>query len=192
VLFSLKANLPASLLAAAVLAGSSLLGIQALDLPVDLRATSWAWVLGGAGLLLSSDAVLHILLRNVAGEAYRSRFQTLIEYFRGQGFGEIAAGSVLAASEEVLFRGLLLTSLINTLGAPSPLSLSLTAGAFGLAHLIPKPWAWPFAVWAVWEGILLGAVYLASGSLLAVALAHAIHDAAGFVVFARIRGRGVS
>jgi len=192
VFFALKANLPASLFAAAVLAVSGLLGIGALGLRIDLRTTSWAWVLGGAGLMLSSDAVLHILLRHVVGEAYRSRFQTLIDYFRGQGFGEIAAGSALAASEEVFFRGLFLTSLITRLGVPSPLSVSLTAGAFGLAHLIPKPWAWPFAVWAAWEGILLGVVYLVSGSLLTVALAHAIHDAAGFVVFARIRGRGVS
>ena len=188
-LFALKANLPASLLAAAVLTVSSLLGIGALDLRIDLRTPSWAWVLGGAGLMLSSDAVLHILLRRGAGEAYRSRFQTLIEYFRGQGLGEIAAGSALAASEEIFFRGLFLTSLITRLGVPSPLSVSLTAGAFGLAHLIPKPWAWPFAVWAAWEGILLGAVYLASGSLLTVALAHAIHDAAGFVVFSRLRAK---
>ena len=190
-LFALKRSLAACSLAAAIVAGSSLLGIRALDLPVELGTISWIWVLGGAGLMLSSDAVLHVFLTRTGGEAYRSRFRSLLEYFREQGIGEIAAGSVLAASEELFFRGLLLAFLTLRLGAPSPLAVALTSVAFGLAHLLPKPWAWPFAVWAAWEGILLGAVYLASGSLFTVVLAHAIHDVAGFVVFARIRARGV-
>ena len=187
-LFALKRSLAACSLAA-IVAGSSLLGIRALDLRVELGTISWVWVLGGAGLMLSSDAVLHVTLTRTFGEAYRSRFRSLIEYFQDQGVGEIAAGSVLAASEELFFRGLLFAFLTFRLGAPSPLALALASAAFGLAHLLPKPWAWPFAVWAAWEGILLGAVYLSSGSLFTVVLAHAIHDAAGFLVFMRLRAK---
>jgi membrane protease YdiL (CAAX protease family) len=181
--------LAASSLAAAIVAGSSLLGIRALDLPMELGTISWVWVLGGAALMLSSDAVLHVTLTRSGGQAYRSRFRSLIEYFREQGIGEIAAGSVLAASEELFFRGLFLAFLTHRLGAPSPLALALTSAAFGLAHLLTKPWAWPFAIWAAWEGILLGGIYLASGSLLTIALAHAIHDAAGFIVFMKLRAK---
>ncbi|MEX0788810.1 MAG: CPBP family intramembrane glutamic endopeptidase [Anaerolineales bacterium] len=188
-LFALKTRLSACILAAAILAGTSLVGIQALALPVDLGRISWAWVLAGAGAMLSSDAALHFFLWKFGGPEYRSRFKSLVEYFQKQGFGEIAAGSVLAASEELFFRGFLLAFLVGVLGASGPLSLTLTAGAFGLAHLLPKPWAWTFAVWAAWEGILLGVVYLASGSLITVALTHAIHDAAGFVVFLRLKAK---
>jgi hypothetical protein len=41
-----------------------------------------------------------------------------------------------------------------------------------------------FAVWAVWEGMLLGAITLATGWSPAVVLIHAAHDVAGFALMA--------
>ena len=54
------------------------------------------------------------------------------------------------------------------------------AALFGLSHLLREPKLAPFAIWAVWEGLLLGVIYVWSGSLLLVMIVHAIHDIAGF------------
>ena len=63
-------------------------------------------------------------------------------------------------------------------------AIAVTALIFGLLHLIPRRRLWPFAVWAVWEGALLGGIYVWSGSLLVVVVLHTLHDAGGFGLFA--------
>lgn len=188
-LFSLKRTLAGGLLSAALLTGLTWAGLMALDLPLPTGEIAWGWAVVGAGLMLGSDGVLHLVSQWTGRDGYRGRFRSLVDYFRGQGPFEIAAGSTLAASEEFFFRGLLYGVLTLKAGVPPLPSILFTAGAFGLAHFVPKPWGPPFALWAAWEGVLLGVVFLTSGSLATVALAHAIHDAVGFLVFARIRAK---
>jgi membrane protease YdiL (CAAX protease family) len=65
----------------------------------------------------------------------------------------------------------------------------VAAVVFGLCHAIPDRRLLPFTLWAVWEGALLGGVYVLSGSLLVVVVLHILHDIAGFSVFAYQRRR---
>lgn len=81
----------------------------------------------------------------------------------------LAALSSLA--EELVFRGLLLPYT----------GLTVSAGAFGLAHLIPRRGLWPWSVWAVAAGFGLGWLALASGGLLAPIAAHFLVNAVGLL-----------
>jgi membrane protease YdiL (CAAX protease family) len=70
--------------------------------------------------------------------------------------------------EELLFRGLL----VPTVG------VALSALLFGLAHQIKGPSRWIWAGWATAVGLMLGAVFALTGSLVGPLLAHAIVNAA--------------
>jgi membrane protease YdiL (CAAX protease family) len=142
--------------------------------------------------MLAADAALHTVLNVAAGAAYRARYRLMVELFRNQAPAAIFSGALLAACEELLFRGVLWIGLDRLLGGSVPPTLLLTSFAFGLAHRRSGLGGNLFALWAMWEGVILGALLLASGSLTAVALAHAVHDGVGFAVFAwerRLRGR---
>ncbi|MDF1553187.1 MAG: CPBP family intramembrane metalloprotease [Deferrisomatales bacterium] len=82
----------------------------------------------------------------------------------------LAALSSLA--EELVFRGLLLPYA----------GLAVSAGAFGLAHLVPRRGLWPWSVWAVAAGFGLGWLALASGGLLAPIAAHFLVNAVGLLM----------
>lgn len=82
----------------------------------------------------------------------------------------LAALSSLA--EELVFRGLLLPYA----------GLAVSAGAFGLAHLVPRRGLWPWSVWAVAAGFGLGWLALASGGLLAPITAHFLVNAVGLLM----------
>jgi membrane protease YdiL (CAAX protease family) len=70
--------------------------------------------------------------------------------------------------EELLFRGLL----VPTVG------VVLAALLFGLAHQIKGPSRWVWAGWATAVGLMLGAIFALTGSLVGPLLAHAIVNAA--------------
>ena len=70
--------------------------------------------------------------------------------------------------EELLFRGLL----VPTAGVVPAALL------FGLAHQIKGPSRWVWAGWATAFGLMLGAVFALTGSLVGPLLAHAIVNAA--------------
>ena len=72
----------------------------------------------------------------------------------------MAGGSALA--EEMLFRG----AMQPTLG------LAAASLVFGAAHLPPKRSLWPWSVAAAVVGVGLGALYEATGSILAPVVAH--------------------
>lgn len=138
-----------------------------------------------AGLALAaSDGGVHGLLWLLVGAPYRRRYRALAEYFRPQRLPEISAGGLLAGGEELVFRGTLLEWLRTDGGVSAAGAVAATAVVFGLAHLILRRDLWPFAVWAVWEGALLGTVYVLSGSLLVVVVLHVLHDMGGFGLFA--------
>ena len=95
----------------------------------------------------------------------------------------ISVKDALAAAEEMLFRGALLQGLAVEGGWPLPAALAAAALAFGALHRLPGRELRAFTVWSVWEGALLGAVYVGTGSLAAAMLCHAAHDALGFAAF---------
>ena len=74
--------------------------------------------------------------------------------------------------------------------ARSALILAVSALVFGLAHLIPERPLAPFILWALWEGLVLGLVYVVSGSLLLLILLHCLNDWLGFWMMSAQRRSG--
>jgi membrane protease YdiL (CAAX protease family) len=189
-LFAVKNHVAASLLLLLVLVVGAWPGH-------DLLGIDWRWELGSSeagqlaaavGLIALSDGGGHGLLALIFGQSYLARYRALVEFFAPQGLAARLAGSLLAGGEELIFRGLLLEGLQASLGWAAALALSSLA--FGLCHLLPRRDLWPFAVWAVWEGVLLGAAYLWTGSLAVSVCLHVLHDLAGFSAFAWQRRTG--
>ncbi len=143
----------------------------------------------GFGVILLSDALLHAGFTALAPRRYPPAFDELLDYFAGQSTLAMATGGLLAASEEILFRGGLMPAFIG-LGNLNPHTAAAATGLlFGALHLIPRRRLAPIAIWACWEGFLLGEVYLWSGSLLGVIVVHAVHDFGGFAAFRWLRRR---
>jgi uncharacterized protein len=185
-LFAVKRHLLPTLLLLVVFIAGALAARSALGL-------EWSWqlqsgfvtdLLLGALVIGASDGVLHGLLLLVLGQHYGQCYRALVEFFRPQQVPQIVAGGLLAGGEELVFRGTLLEWLRTTGGLAPAGAIALTALVFGLMHLIPRRRLWPFVLWAVWEGALLGGVYVWSGSLLVVVVLHTLHDMGGFSLFA--------
>jgi uncharacterized protein len=87
---------------------------------------------------------------------------------------ELTLGQILVIAglsslgEELLFRGLLVPMV----------SVVPAAVVFGLAHQIKGPSRWVWAGWATAMGLMLGAIFALTGSLVGPLLAHAIVNAA--------------
>lgn len=191
-LFALKRSAPAALLAAVVLGAGAGLAADWLGLGWTFGPTARTLAVGAAtaaGMLLA-DGLVHAALRWRHGAAYEAVYGRIVRYFRGQSPVAIAAGGALAAAEEVAFRGVVLLGLVRVAGTPPALAVVAAALAFGALHVTPGADLGPFALWAVWEGLALGAVFVATGSLPGVAIAHAFHDIVGFATFARQRRSG--
>jgi len=87
---------------------------------------------------------------------------------RGLPPGAILAVACLSAlGEELLFRALLLPLV----------GLLPQAALFGLAHQLPGRARWIWVLWASIMGVVLGALYRTTGSILGPILAHAIINA---------------
>lgn len=193
-LFTIKNQFAPTLILAALLGLTSLFARSALALRWEHAPflTTLVQAAVGLALILTSDGLVHGALLFFGRGRYRARYHRLVAYFRPQGPREIGASGVLAAGEEMLFRGVLLTALAQRAGWSPWAAVAATALLFGALHLIRAPGLGPFALWAVWEGALLGGLYLATGSLVALMLIHAAHDIGGFTVMAwqRRRERG--
>jgi membrane protease YdiL (CAAX protease family) len=87
----------------------------------------------------------------------------------------IAASVIAPVAEEVFFRGFLLGGLQRRLGAP--LALTLSAVVFGLVHL-----NLPALIPVTFLGLLLGGLYLATGSLWPGIIAHGANNALGLIL----------
>jgi membrane protease YdiL (CAAX protease family) len=75
-------------------------------------------------------------------------------------------GLLPALSEELLFRGVMLSDLgLNTVG------LVVSSVFFGILHF-SGPQHWPYVVWATVVGLILGYSALATGNLLVPIVAH--------------------
>lgn len=185
-LFAVKNRLCPSLLLMASLAGCSfllrtLLGIRWLLAPTPGVLSKAAL---GLSVIVASDGLIQATLWLGLGARYRVRYQALAAYFRPQGPLEIAGAGLLAGSEELLFRGVLLGGLMSRAELGPGVAIGLSALAFGAAHRLGDPRLAPFTLWAMWEGVLLGGVYVLFNSLLVSVLVHAAHDVIGFSLFA--------
>ena len=88
---------------------------------------------------------------------------------RDLGVGQILLVAGLSSlGEELLFRGLL----VPVLG------VVLSAALFGLVHQMRGPSRWVWAAWAMVVGLMLGAIFAMTGSLVGPLLAHALVNAA--------------
>ena len=188
-LFSSKRRLPSALFLFVFFAIVAFTSRHLLDLNWSWRIRP-LWLIGGLALVAASDGLLHGLLWLFFGRRYLQRYHALTLYFAPQGGPEILTSGVLAAGEELFFRGVLLQGAIDQLAWNVVVALFLSALAFSFLHLVARPALAPFALWAFWEAILLGSIYLASGSILTVALVHALHDVSGFALFAVQRRTG--
>jgi membrane protease YdiL (CAAX protease family) len=185
-LFAVKNHLLPTLLilAVCVIAALSLRDLLGLSWQYDFQPILLRDLLLAGLAMASSDALLHGVCWWLLGNGYRERYRTLVEYFRPQHVPEIIAGGLLAGGEELLFRGVLLEGLRANAGLPPAAAILLTSLAFGLLHALPNRQLLPFTLWAIWEGAVLGTVYVVTGSLLVVAVLHILHDVGGFSLFA--------
>lgn len=191
-LFAVKRRLMPALLVAFLLTVISFGTARLLDLRWSLALSSDTWYLIGLGLLLIviSDGVVHGLLWLLWRERYLSGYALLVGYFSPQTAAAIAGGALLAAAEELFMRGVVLEVALSKLQWGPVAAIILSSAVFMFLHLIPRPRLSLFAIWAFWEGALLGLVYVLSGSLLVSMLVHALHDAGGFALFALQRRYG--
>jgi membrane protease YdiL (CAAX protease family) len=153
---------------------------------------SLPWHLGfGLGVLLAADGMLHAVLWLLFGKGYLAAYEDLIAYFDPQERADILTSGLAAGiGEELLLRGALLTWLITRAGVQEAVATVLAAAAGGLLYLLPDRRLAPFALWVVLQGLMLGMIYVATGSLLVTVLIRAAHDMIGFSLFAYQRRTG--
>jgi membrane protease YdiL (CAAX protease family) len=189
-LFAVKNRFWPSLLLLGVLVAAFIAVRYPEGLPFSVRPDLLVSLVGGIVLMAGSDGLLHVLFWFLLGRAYRNCYAAFVEYFRPQGVREIIAGGLLAGGEELVFRGILLQDLISQGELRPYMALVISSMIFALCHLLPGRRLRPFAMWALWEGALLGWVYLWSGSLLVCIVLHIMHDIGGFCLLAWQRRTG--
>jgi membrane protease YdiL (CAAX protease family) len=191
-LFSYKNHLWPTMVLWVALTSAAIMARFFFDLEWDLVFTpdTVRQVVFGLAVVVASDSLLHGGLWALFRDRYLHYYRALADYFTPQGPAEILAGGLLASAEEMIFRGVILVGIAEGLGWGVPAGVLIAAFLFALAHLIPTRRLAPFALWAFWEGLLLGLVYVLSGSLLVAMLVHALHDMAGFTLFAFQRRTG--
>ena len=126
----------------------------------------------GIVLISAAGVVLEPLL-NLFPESYFADFSKLI----GSGFWSIVMTVVLApVLEEIFFRGLILEQLRRRI----PVWQAVVASAlfFGAVHL-PNV---PQAINAVMMAVIMGYIYVLSGSLMSVIVVHAVNNGIAYLV----------
>jgi membrane protease YdiL (CAAX protease family) len=136
-----------------------------------IRGMNAPLVLWGILLVFAASVVIEPLLELFPAESLEKLYGTL-----GRGGWTIAMTVVLApVLEEVLFRHQILGALKEKYG--SVVALLGSALFFGLLHIVAPAQA----VNAFVVGIILGYIYMASGSLLTVILIHAVNNAIAYL-----------
>jgi len=144
----------------------------------------------GLAAIVTINGCLHLLFLILFGENYLSLCRALLVHFEGQRGAHFLAAGLLAAGEEMIFRGIILEGLLARMGLGVVSAVMISAFLFGLAHLIPHRRLAPFSLWAFWEGIFLGILYVKTHSLSVVMLAHFVNDTCGYALFALERKTG--
>jgi membrane protease YdiL (CAAX protease family) len=119
-------------------------------------------VVGGSALAVGTVSATRQLVRRWSmARALHAHLRPAIENAAGGTI--LALGLASAVGEELFFRGLL----TPTFG------LVLSSLAFGLLHQVRGEARWVWAGWATIMGLLFGALFLATGSLVGPIVAHA-------------------
>jgi membrane protease YdiL (CAAX protease family) len=147
----------------------------------------FAWseeaVLTGLAATLPMLALLAIGVRRPVGPIRRIRDffdRELAPILEGCEWPDLALISVAAGvGEEMLFRGVLQGSLARALNPAA--AIALASALFGLLH----PVSATYVLLAAFLGAYLGFVWLASGNLLTVIVAHAVYDFVALLVLTR-------
>jgi len=166
----------AMLLAAYGAVGAASAGLAAVLGHDPLSCDAWLGTSGAAAVLLSSGlgvcvgaatvAVTRVVVRRAIWA--RTLHAELRPAVRGTGDGGLLAVAVASAvGEELLFRGLLV-----------PLAgVVLSSLVFGALHQIRGPARWGWMAWATVMGLIFGAVFAATGSLVGPIVAHVLVNA---------------
>ncbi len=128
-----------------------------------------------AGLLALRRSRLgpFVRLRTIVDERIRPLFAACT-------WDEIVALACAAGiGEELLFRGFLQPWLARSFGAA--VAIVVTSAVFGALHALTRT----YAILAALVAALLGVAQLATGGVVAPAVAHAVYDAAAFAVILR-------
>lgn len=145
--------------------GGSSTGARFAPRSVNLPLTLW-----GIVLVFITSIVLEPLL-----SLFPSSYFDNIDQAVGRGGWAILTTIVAAPIlEEVLFRGQILGAIKSKYG--SAWALVISSLLFGLIHGIP-----PQMINAFFMGLILGYIYLKTGSLLSVIIIHAVNNAIAYV-----------
>lgn len=191
-LFAIKNNSAYSLAAAILLASLSAALKHALGLEWNLYTGGEApgqFVIA-LGLMLAADLAIAFMLLVLFHTAFVRLWMEMAGYFSPQRVHTVLAGGILAAGEEMFFRGVVLQYMIQALGWNLYNAVATSAAVFAVFHILRVRRLALFSLWAFWEGIALGAVYVYTGSLPVTMAVHAAHDVAGFALFSLQRRRG--
>jgi hypothetical protein len=157
------------------------LGVLAIALALVFGLRPWAamgwdgWTLPLAlAATLPMLALLPLVQRSKADWAARLRRlveDNIVPLFAGlRGWAVALIALSAGIGEELLFRGVIQDGLA---GAAGPvIALAVASLLFGLAHAVTPA----YFVLATLMGVYLGGVYLATGNLLVVILAHFLYD----------------
>lgn len=127
-------------------------------------------ILWGLLLILVTSVVIEPLL-----ELFPARYLDNLYDTMGRGGWTVLTTVVLAPIlEEILFRGQILGSIRNKYGAVTALLISSLI--FGAIHIIPQQ-----VVNAFFIGLILGYIYIKTGSLLSVIIMHAVNNALAYL-----------
>jgi len=153
-------------------------GMAALGLPVVARPDPYrdtlAFLLLFALLYLSEAAFARLF-----PSAYRTAEALIRAAVRALPEGALLPlAGASAVAEELFFRGLVVGGLARVL--PPPLAVVLGALVFALFHPVPDRRAWAYPLYVFLAGLLFGAFYLATGSLVPGILAHYLTNARAF------------
>ena len=163
--------------------------LMRLDQPIGIWLLLWPtlWALWLAGKGHPDSGVFAVFM--IVDLAPLRTIRELLDRFVGMVFARatwlhIAVVSLAAGlGEELLFRGFLQGGLERLIGVVP--AATLASIAFGLAHAVTPT----YVVIATVFGAYFGWLWLATGNLLAVVVAHAVYDFVALTVMIRARRR---
>ncbi len=96
-------------------------------------------------------------------------------------WGLCGIGFAAGLGEEMLFRGVIQTALMNQFDGSPALAIGLAAVIFGALHFVTPA----YAALAAGAGVYLGWLYFLSGQLVMPILVHGLYDSVALIYFVR-------
>ncbi|CAD5976755.1 hypothetical protein PCC9214_04227 [Planktothrix tepida] len=132
-------------------------------LPVTFSGLSLGWGLG-VGLIITIASFVMYRIWPAYSRSANTYLKLVLSPLLWPDL--IWLGLLPGLSEELLFRGVMLSDLGLT-----PLALVVSSIAFGVLHFSGSQ-QWPYVIWAIIVGFLLGYSAIATGNLLVPIIAH--------------------